>query len=105
MFGMETIIGLLSGAVGGNAVGAALKNLSLGPIGNTIAGIVGGGAGATILGMLGADPGAAAEAAGAVEAGGGVGNILSGIAGGAVGGGGLMAIIGAVKNMMGGSNA
>ena len=37
------IIQLISGAVGGNIAGALLKNLNLGPIGNSIAGIVGGG--------------------------------------------------------------
>ena len=37
------IIQLISGAVGGNIAGAILKNLNLGPIGNSIAGIVGGG--------------------------------------------------------------
>jgi hypothetical protein len=36
------IIQLISGAVGGNIAGAILKNLNLGPIGNSIAGIVGG---------------------------------------------------------------
>ena len=37
------IIQLISGAVGGNLAGAILKNLNLGSIGNSIAGIVGGG--------------------------------------------------------------
>ena len=32
----------ISGAVGGSAVGSAAKNYSLGPIGNAIAGAVGG---------------------------------------------------------------
>jgi len=39
------IIQLISGAVDGNIAGAILKNLNLGPIGNSIAGIVGGGIG------------------------------------------------------------
>src|SRR5438132_616716 len=43
------IIEAVSGAVGGNVAGAALKDKSLGAIGNSIAGIVGGGVGGTIL--------------------------------------------------------
>ena len=39
------IIEAVSGAVGGNVAGAALKDKSLGAIGNSIAGIVGGGVG------------------------------------------------------------
>lgn len=37
------IVQLLSGAAGGNIAGALLKNLSLGTLGNSLAGIVGGG--------------------------------------------------------------
>ena len=49
------VIQLISGAVGGNALGAAVKNLNRGTTGNTIAGLIGGGAAG----------GAAATAAGA----------------------------------------
>jgi hypothetical protein len=35
------IIQLISGALGGNAAGAASKDLSLGPLGNSIAGALG----------------------------------------------------------------
>ena len=45
---LPLIIQLIAGAVGGNAAGAAAKNMSLGPLGNTIAGAVGGG----VLGQL-----------------------------------------------------
>jgi hypothetical protein len=37
------IIQLVSGAVGGNVAGGLLKNLNLGTLGNSIAGILGGG--------------------------------------------------------------
>ena len=58
----QLIISLLSGAAGGNIVGKVLKNLDLGPIGNSIAGILGGGLGSQILASLGsADAAAAAE--------------------------------------------
>ena len=43
------IVQLVSGAVGGNAAGALFKNISLGTLGNSIAGIVGGGIGGQIL--------------------------------------------------------
>lgn len=49
---LPLIIELVSGAVGGNIAGGLLKNLSLGPVGNSIAGIVGGGIGGQLLGML-----------------------------------------------------
>ena len=45
------IVQLISGAVGGNIAGAALKNVSLGPVGNSIVGILGGGLGGQILSM------------------------------------------------------
>ena len=48
------LISLITGGVGGNIAGALLKNFSLGPIGNTIAGVLGGGLGGQLLtGLLG----------------------------------------------------
>jgi len=38
---MQIIVSLISGGVGGNVAGAILKNLSLGPVGNTIVGLIG----------------------------------------------------------------
>lgn len=46
---MGFIVSLIGGAVGGNISGAAMKEKTLGMIGNTIAGAVGGAAGAFIL--------------------------------------------------------
>ena len=56
------IIQLISGAVGGNVAGALLKKLSLGTVGNSIVGILGGGIGGLILGALGMGGAAAAGA-------------------------------------------
>ena len=42
---ISIIIEAISGAVGGNIAGAAMKENSLGTVGNSIAGIVGGGVG------------------------------------------------------------
>jgi uncharacterized membrane protein YeaQ/YmgE (transglycosylase-associated protein family) len=86
------LIQLVSGAVGGNAAGAAMKKLSLGTLGNSIVGILGGGLGGQILAMLGTG----GDAAGAADA----GSIVSSIAGGGVGGAVLLAVIGAIKNAM-----
>lgn len=88
------LVQLVSGALGGNAAGAALKNLSLGKLGNSLVGILGGGLGGTILQtLLGAD----AAPSGSMD----IGSILANIAGGGVGGAVLLAIIGALKNMTG----
>lgn len=63
---MELIIGLLSGAVGGNVAGKLLGSLNQGTLINSIAGVVGGGLGGTLLGMIGApDLAGAAGGAGA----------------------------------------
>jgi uncharacterized membrane protein YeaQ/YmgE (transglycosylase-associated protein family) len=51
---VPVIVNLIIGAVGGNAAGAALKAKSLGFLGNTLAGVVGGGVGGQFLtGVLG----------------------------------------------------
>src|SRR3972149_3426921 len=91
------IIQLISGAAGGNIAGALLKKFSLGTIGNSIVGILGGGLGGQLLGMLGAGgTGAAAGAASGLD----IGSIVSSVAGGGVGGGVLMAIVGLIRQQM-----
>jgi hypothetical protein len=99
---LELIISLISGAAGGNVAGQLLKNSSLGPIGNSIAGILGGGIGGQILSaILGGAPQMAEAAAGAAQAGGlDIGAIVSQVAGGGVGGAVLMVIVGLVKRLM-----
>jgi len=79
---LPLIIQLISGAAGGNVAGALMKNLSLGPLGNSIAGIVGGGIGGQLLSFIGA---------------GGLDGILGSLVSGGVGGAVLMAIIGLIK--------
>jgi len=46
---MELITSLLLGALGGNIGGALIQKISLGAIGNSIVGIIGGGIGAQIF--------------------------------------------------------
>ncbi len=73
---------LISGAVGGNIIGALAKKLSLGFLGNTVAGLVGGGLGGQLLGGM-------------------LGSGMVGEIGVAAGGGGIvMVIIGLIKSMM-----
>jgi hypothetical protein len=93
---MEALLPLLiqlgSGAIGGNVAGKVMPENSLGTLGNTIAGIAGGGIGGTLLSSV---LGAAASGGGM-----GLGSIISQVAGGGVGGGALMIVIGIVRKMM-----
>jgi len=84
---MEWLISLITGAVGGNVAGAVFRNLSLGPLGNTIAGVVDVGAGAEILNLvLGAGAGGGTV----------VGNVVSSGVGSVV----VMLIVGLIKSAM-----
>jgi uncharacterized membrane protein YeaQ/YmgE (transglycosylase-associated protein family) len=86
------IISLVSGAVGGNVAGAVMKDKSLGALGNSLAGILGGGAGGAVLQMMHL-----------MEAGGTSPQaIISSIASGGVGGAILLAVVSLVKGMMAG---
>jgi hypothetical protein len=96
------IIQLIAGGVGGNVAGAALKQYDLGTVGNTIAGVIGGGVGAQIIGaLLGGGAGAAAVGTGDLD----IGSIISQIASGGIGGGILMVVVGLIKQAMGGQRA
>ncbi|MDI9431187.1 MAG: GlsB/YeaQ/YmgE family stress response membrane protein [Sedimentisphaerales bacterium] len=88
---LPLIIQLVSGAVGGNVAGGLMKQFSLGTLGNSIAGILGGGIGGQLLGLLGI-----ATGSGGMD----IGSIVGSIASGGVGGGVLMAIVGVIKNAM-----
>jgi uncharacterized membrane protein YeaQ/YmgE (transglycosylase-associated protein family) len=85
------LVSLISGAVGGNVAGAAMKDKSLGTAGNSLAGILGGGLGGAILQMLGVGGG-----------GGGVNltSILSNIGSGGVGGAILLVVVALIKKAM-----
>ena len=94
---LPLIIELVSGAIGGNIAGGALKNLSLGPVGNSIAGIVGGGLGGQLLSMV--LPAIAGGAGASLD----IGAIVGQVAGGGVGGAILMIIVGLIKQRRGGT--
>ena len=85
---MEWLISLLAGAVGGNIGGALFKNLSLGTLLNSVAGILGGAGGMSLMNQLNASSGS---------------SLVNQLGGGAVGGTVVMAVIGLVKKVMGGS--
>lgn len=86
---VQLIINIISGGVGGNIAGAILKKYSLGPVGNTILGLIGGGVGGQLLSTLAGQPG----------------GMAGDIAGSAVGGGVLMAVVGLIKNAVSGPQA
>jgi uncharacterized membrane protein YeaQ/YmgE (transglycosylase-associated protein family) len=91
---VNLIIQLISGAVGGNVAGAALKDYSLGTLGNSVAGIVGGGVGGWVLSAI---VPALAQTASTTDWSAVLGQVASGGVGGAI----LMIVVGVVKNMMG----
>lgn len=93
----QLLIGLISGAVGGNAAGKVLPSINQGTVINSIAGIIGGGVGGSLLSALGApDLAGAAGAAAGLD----LGSIIQQVAGGGVGGGLVLAVVGFVRNKM-----
>jgi uncharacterized membrane protein YeaQ/YmgE (transglycosylase-associated protein family) len=88
------IIQLVSGAIGGNAAGAVSKDTSLGAVGNTIAGALGGGVGGQILNSLLGLGGAAATS------GLDLGTVVSGFVTGGVSGGLTALAIAFIKSKM-----
>jgi hypothetical protein len=88
---LPIILQAVGGAVGGNIGGAAMKNSSLGGLGNTIAGALGGVGGGNILGAL--IPAVANVAGGGIN--------ISNIAASGVGGIILQIIVGLIKSKMG----
>jgi hypothetical protein len=95
---INLIIQLIAGAVGGNAAGATMKNLNLGTLGNTIAGALGGAGGGSILTAL----------LPILQGAGGnfdIGSLLGQVVGGGVTGAVVTAIVGLIRNMMGGQSA
>lgn len=87
-------IQLLSGLISGNVTGAASKDKSLGAVGNSIAGLAGGGLGGLILSLLGGEGLSGLQHLDWQS-------ILASIVSGGVGGGVLTPIIGAIKKAMG----
>jgi hypothetical protein len=93
---VRLIIEIIAGALGGNATGAAAKTLSLGTLGNSVVGAIGGVVLGQILNYLGIDPGIAAASAG--FAGLDLGAIVAQLVGGGVGGAILTLVAGLIRN-------
>lgn len=105
---ITTIISLISGIVGGNLAGMGMAAKNLGPILNTVGGLIGGGAGKfllTLAGFLGAGAATGAAATGAGVDPGAMAHldlpaILASIGAGGVGGGALTAILTYLKDVL-----
>lgn len=103
---INAIISLISGLIGGNATGSAMVEKSLGTLGNSIAGLIGGGLGGWLMKALGlltvaqapeVHPDAmrhAAEVANSID----LSTLIANIAGSGVGGAVLTALAGFLKN-------
>ena len=90
---IHIIIAIIAGGIGGYAAGAPLKNCTLGGLGNTIAGAVGGVVGGQLLQEL---VPALAKAGSNIDIGALVGQVVSGGAGGAI----LTVLVGMMKWMV-----
>lgn len=98
---VNLIISLLSGVAGGNIAGAAMKEKDLGALGNTIAGLVGGGAGGYLLQALDIlHKSGVTNAVGTASTGMDIGTILANIGTSGVGGAILAVVAGLIKNAM-----
>lgn len=82
---LPIIIQAISGIVGGQAVGTAIKQVAMSQLPKIISGVIGGVAGGAALTSLGGDAGALSGIAG---------DLVGGVGGGAI----LTAIVGAVMN-------
>lgn len=92
---MEFIIQLIAGAAGGNLAGAALKGKSLGVIGNSIVGLLGGGVCGILMNtLLHGNTNDFAAAVSGLD----ITTVLQSVVAGGVGGGVLTALAGALKS-------
>jgi uncharacterized membrane protein YeaQ/YmgE (transglycosylase-associated protein family) len=85
---LPLIIQLVCGVVGGNIAGALMKQYSMGTIGNSVVGIIGGAIGGQMLGIWGVE-----SAQQSMD----IGTVTGSILGGGIGGAVLMAIIGITR--------
>jgi hypothetical protein len=91
---INLFIQIIAGAIGGNAVGAGMKDASIGGAGNTIVGALGGLGGGQILQQL--IPAIAGAAGSGID----IGSIVGQLVGGGVGGAILTAIVGLIMKAM-----
>ena len=89
---LPLILQILGGAAGGNVLGSVVKDSNLGTAGNTVAGGIGG----LLMSVLGPMLGMGTAAAGGVD----IGTILANLVGGGVAGGIVQLVVGLIKNRM-----
>jgi hypothetical protein len=89
----QILMNLVAGALGGNAAGKASPSLDLGTLGNTLAGLAGGGILGQLITLL-MPAVTAAVSSGDLS----IGNIVTHLVAGGAGGAALTALIGLVKN-------
>jgi uncharacterized membrane protein YeaQ/YmgE (transglycosylase-associated protein family) len=99
---LNLVLSLLSGAAGGNVAGKALGDKSLGTVGNTVSGLIGGGLGDFALKALGVLASSGATATAAATATGDssfdMTSLLINVGVSALTGGGLTGIVGVIKD-------
>lgn len=91
---VSLIVSIISGLVGGNVAGAAMKDKSLGTAGNSVTGAIGGGIGGFIMQAM--------DIIGSSAASGGMnlGSIIGNVGGSGVTGAILLIIVALIKNAM-----
>jgi len=89
----QILMNLVAGAIGGNAAGKASPTFDLGTLGNTLAGLVGGGVLGQLIPLVLPAVSAAAQSGNLT-----IGGVLTHLIGGGAGGAILTAIIGGLKN-------
>lgn len=89
----QILINLVAGALGGNAAGKASPTFDLGTLGNTVAGLVGGGVLGQIVTLIWPAVAASLQS-GKFD----IGSIIAQAVGGGAGGAILTAIVGAIRN-------
>ncbi len=95
---LNLIIQIVAGALGGNGAGAGMKDMSLGPLGNSIVGAIGGlGGGQLLMALI---PALASAAGSGVN----VEALIGQAVGGGVAGAILTAIVGFIKNKVAGGH-
>ncbi|HDR9511005.1 hypothetical protein C5615_32135 [Burkholderia cepacia] len=87
---LSTVVELVSGAAGGNIAGNLLEKYNLGPLGNSLAGILGGGLGGELLSMF---MGNQASSGATID----LASLLGHLGSGGIGGTVLMIVIGIIK--------
>ena len=102
---LSLIISLISGAIGGNAAGSAFKQNNLGPLVNTISGLIGGVGGEYLLKAYGILSSVATETAGNADIAQAVSNfdftqIIATIGTSGVSGAALLAVVTLIKNAL-----